>query len=100
MAHASPTRGSIQDAVDRNYEAFTKLLPELLKTNPGQFALLRNGEIVVFFPTAREAIQHGENTFGDGLFSRPRGDRYSGRSWVVFPCQCLREASIRKSASS
>lgn len=66
---ARPTRESIQAVVDRNYEAFNKQLPELLKTHQGQFALLRNEEIEGFFPSAREAAQHGEHTFDDGLFS-------------------------------
>ncbi len=64
-----PTRSRIQETVDANYEAFNKRLPELLKTNPGQFALLRDEEIIEFFSSAREAAQHGERTFGDGLFS-------------------------------
>ncbi len=64
-----PTRAKIQETVDANYEAFSKRLPELLKTNPGQFALLRDQEIVEFFSSAREAAQHGERTFDDGLFS-------------------------------
>lgn len=66
---ASPTRESIQAVVDRNYEAFNKQLPELLKTRQGQFALLRNEQIEGFFPSAGEAAQHGERTFDDGLFS-------------------------------
>ena len=65
----SPTRAGVQDAVDRNYEAFCKRLPELLKTNAGQFALLRNEEIIEFFTSAREAAQHGRRTFDDDLFS-------------------------------
>ena len=64
-----PTRESVQEAVDKNYNAFITQLPELLKTHPGQFALLRHTEIVEFFDSAREAGLHGERTFDDGLFS-------------------------------
>lgn len=66
---AKPDRDKIQEAVDANYEAFSRRLPELLRTHPGQFALLRYGEIKAFFPSARKAAQHGQSTFDDGLFS-------------------------------
>ena len=65
----SPTRDRMQEAVDANYAAFSKRLPELLETKPGQFALLRDEKIIDFFPSARMAAQHGERTFYDGLFS-------------------------------
>lgn len=58
-----------QKAVDSNYEAFCELLPELLDTHRDQFALLRNGEIIGFFKSVREAIQHGQSNFDDGLYS-------------------------------
>ena len=66
---AKPDRDKIQETVDANYKAFTRKLPELLKTHAGEFALLRNGEVDSFFPSARKAAQHGENIFDDGLFS-------------------------------
>lgn len=31
--------------VERNYEAFRELLPELTETHPGQCALMRRGEL-------------------------------------------------------
>ena len=65
----SPTRDRIQKTVDANYAAFSKRLPELLKTKLGQFALLRDEKIIDFFPSARMAAQHGERNFDDGLFS-------------------------------
>ena len=64
-----PDREKIQEVVKTNYEAFTRMLPDLLKTHPGQFALMRDGEIADFFPSARKASQHGETAFDDGLFS-------------------------------
>ena len=60
---------SIQDEVDRNYEAFQARLPELLPTSRGQWALLRHGEVEVIFDTARDAQLAGEKLFDDGLFS-------------------------------
>ena len=59
----------IQKVVDKNFEAFTQKLPELLKTHPNKFALLRDGDAVEFFDSARDAMVYGQNEFADGLFS-------------------------------
>ena len=58
-----------QAAVDANYEAFKEKLQELLQSNPGKFALLRDGEIVEFFDTARDAMIHAQKNYEDGMFS-------------------------------
>ena len=58
-----------QEAVDRNFDAFLKKLPELIRTHGGKFALLRDGEVVEFFDTARDAMIFGQKTYSDGLFS-------------------------------
>lgn len=58
-----------QEAVDKNYVVFKKLLPELLKTHSGKFALLRNEEVVELFDTARDAMIYGQKEYPDGLFS-------------------------------
>ena len=58
-----------QQAVDRNFDAFRAMLPELMKTHGGKFALLRDGEAVEFFDTARDAMIFGQKTYSDGLFS-------------------------------
>ena len=60
---------AIQAAVDRNYEAFTKLLPELMKTQMGKYALLRDGAVVEFFDSANDALIYAEREFPDNLFS-------------------------------
>jgi len=49
--------------VDSNYEAFKKQLPELLKDKHGKFALMRDGKIVDFFDTARDAFVAGQSMF-------------------------------------
>ena len=59
----------IQKVVDKNFEAFTQKLPELLKTHPNKFALLRDADAVEFFDSARDAMVYGQNEFADGLFS-------------------------------
>ena len=57
------------EAIRRNYEALKVQLPELMKTHAGKFALMRDGKVVEFFDTARDAMLHGTRTFADGLFS-------------------------------
>ncbi len=70
MAKAvKPTREIIQNAVDKNYAAFRKQLPRLLETHPGQFALLRDEQIIDFFGTAREAAAYAQSNFDDELYS-------------------------------
>jgi hypothetical protein len=61
---------SRSEEVRRNYEAFTRRLPELVKTHAGKFALMRSGEIVEFFDTARDAYVAGRTLYpDDDLFS-------------------------------
>ncbi len=58
-----------QAEVDRNYEAFRKILPNLMKTHVGRFAVMRHEEPVAFFDTIRDAMVYAVNTYEDGLFS-------------------------------
>jgi hypothetical protein len=60
---------SHQAKVDRNFEVFTKLLPDLLQTHPGQYAVMHEGEIVEFFDTLGDAVKFGHAKFGDANFS-------------------------------
>ncbi len=60
---------AIQEAVDKNYAAFKDLLPELLRTHRNKFALLRDGGVVEYFDTARDAMIFGQEKFKDRLFS-------------------------------
>ena len=56
--------------VDRNFDAFQKRLPELLKTHPGKFAVMHNGEIIQFFDSLSDAARFGHEKFGGaGKFS-------------------------------
>lgn len=48
---------------DRNYEAFQRLLPELMSTQPGKFAVLHNGEVIEFFDTISDAAKFGRSQF-------------------------------------
>ena len=58
-----------QTQVDINYQAFEKKLPELIVTHRGKFALMRDGEIIEFFDTARDAYVAGQKILSDSVFS-------------------------------
>lgn len=58
-----------QAEIDRNYEAFRKILPSLMETHVGRFALMRYEEPVAFFDTVRDAMVYAVKTYEDGLFS-------------------------------
>ena len=55
--------------IELNYNKFEKLLPTLLLTHRGKFALMRNEEIIDFFDTVRDAYISGQKLFEDDLFS-------------------------------
>ena len=58
-----------QQEVDRNYEAFKKVLPELLESDRGRTALMRGGKVIACFDTGRDAIKAGRTFFEDQRFS-------------------------------
>lgn len=58
-----------QEQVRQNYKAFLEMLPELLQTHQGRFALMRNGGLIEFFDTALDAATAGKRLFPDDLFS-------------------------------
>lgn len=60
---------SIQDEVDRNYESFLKLLPDIPQSKVGKFAVLRGGKIVEYFDTAGDAATFGNDKFKNKPFS-------------------------------
>ena len=58
-----------QTEVDRNYEAFKRRLPDLLRTNANQFALLRHRRVIDCFDTVADAVRAGKALYDDGVFS-------------------------------
>ena len=58
-----------QREVDRNYEAFEGMLSELLKTDAGRTALMRDGKVIACFDTDRDAVEAGRAMFADRRFS-------------------------------
>ncbi len=56
-------------ADEQNFAAFREVLPAILKTYTGSFALMREGRIVQFFSTEVDALDYGHQMFEDDLFS-------------------------------
>ena len=60
----------LREQIERNYRAFQEQLPSLIATQRGKFALMRDGQIIEFFDTARDAYVTGQRLFEqDKLFS-------------------------------
>ena len=55
--------------VDRNYDRFTRILNDLLREHRDQLALMRDGEVVGFYSTPRDALKAATTKFPDGLYS-------------------------------
>jgi hypothetical protein len=58
-----------QAEVERNYRAFTAMLPELMRSMPDKFVVLHDGKVVHAFDALPEALRFGHDTFGRGKFS-------------------------------
>lgn len=60
----------IRQQVETNYKAFQKKLPSIMEAHRGKFALMRDGQIIEFFDTARDAYVAGQKIYKqDQLFS-------------------------------
>lgn len=64
-----PTKEDRQKEVDQNFDAFSKQLPNLLKTQRNKFALMKNREICAFYTTVEDARATAESFFDDDLYS-------------------------------
>lgn len=53
----------------RNYDVFLQALSTLLNDHAGQFVLMRHGEFVAYYDTARDALLSGRSAYDDDLFS-------------------------------
>ena len=60
---------AIQAEVDKNYEAFQKLLPELIEEHNGRFALMRGEKVVNIFDSVHDAVVFAKEKYDDDLFS-------------------------------
>jgi hypothetical protein len=55
--------------VDRNYDALMRMLGSVLIEHRDQLALMRDGRIVGYYQTPREALHAASGLFPDGIFS-------------------------------
>ena len=55
--------------IDRNFAALMAQIDTLLPLHVGQYALMRNGEIIEFYTSWEDAYKTGVRFYEDGLFS-------------------------------
>lgn len=55
--------------VEQNYDAFQRVLARILPEHRDQFALMRDREIVAYYPSAGDANRAGLSAFPDEIFS-------------------------------
>jgi hypothetical protein len=55
--------------VDRNYDVFMRTLGSLLPEHRDLLAVMRDGEVIGFYKTPREALEAATQKFPDGIFS-------------------------------
>ena len=55
--------------VDQNYDAFVRVLGSILADHRDKLALMRDGKIVGYFSTPREALFAATERFPDDIFS-------------------------------
>ena len=58
--------------VEKNFDAFQKLLPSILSTRAGKYALLRDAQIVEYFDSVGDAVNYARDNYNDGLYSVQR----------------------------
>ena len=57
-----------EEEYQQNIEGFRKQLPDLAEEHAGLFALVRDGEVVFCFDSARDAFQTGRMAYGDSRY--------------------------------
>ena len=55
--------------VDQNYDAFMRMLGDLLPEHRDEFALMRDRKIIGFYAKPGDAYREGLERFHDGIFS-------------------------------
>lgn len=55
--------------VDRNYDAFMRILSDILDDHRDQLALMKDGAITGFFATPRLALEAAAERYPDQIFS-------------------------------
>ncbi len=57
------------EELDKNYNAFSAALPELLKNHAGRYVIVRDEKVLDAYDTIRDAHLAGWRLFNDDLFS-------------------------------
>ena len=65
----SATNAARQTELENNYKAFEKLLPTYRVQDVGKYVLMRHGQQVNIFDSAKDAIIFAEAQFTDGMYS-------------------------------
>lgn len=60
---------TLEVEIERNYGAFLDMLPDLLRTDEGRFALLHDRELQGLFDSPGEAARQGFARFGPSAYS-------------------------------
>lgn len=82
-AHVADRR-AVEAEVDANFDAFQRMLGDLMRDHAGQHALMRSGEVVGFFDSPIAAAKAGLARFEDGLFSvQEVTDRVEHVGWLI-----------------
>ena len=55
--------------VDHNYDAFMRMLGSILPDHRDELALMREGQVVDYFATPRDALRAAVEMFPDGIYS-------------------------------
>jgi hypothetical protein len=58
--------------IEENFLFFLSAVPGLMDAHEGEFALLRQKQIVALYPTAAAAAAAGHDQFSDSIFSVQR----------------------------
>jgi hypothetical protein len=58
-----------REEVDRNYDAFVRLLGSILPDHRDQLALMKDARILGFYDTPRSALEAASALVPDGIFS-------------------------------
>lgn len=89
---------AIQAEVDKNYEAFQKLLPELIEEHNGRFALMRGEKVVNIFDSVHDAVVFAKEKYDDDLFSVQKITKQAVDSGDFFACRPCRFSMTLSSA--
>ena len=58
-----------QQEVDANYAVMQEKITDIIADHEGQYALMKDKQIVEFFDSWEDAIKYGNNQYDNGIFS-------------------------------